>query len=429
MDLRRSGTLLLIVVVATAATTAGVIGIGQTQDTERPVTGQAPDTTPTTTSNADSIGAQETSAEPRTYRVTATNETALNPAVLAQYGEVGTQAGRHIEVTLSPQNLTKIKSLPWVQTVRPVRTPVSQKLNLSSAPFYVQQLQTQSAAGTDAKVGVIDKGFDSSNEYISNNIETVRYFRDDRGDPYHGTAVAEIVARIAPETELYLAGINSGTDTEAAIRYLIDQDVDVIVMSIGYLEDDDGQHFLTDDMVQARQNGVLFVTSAGNQAEKHWEGEFRSTDGDEFHDWVAGDELNCLQNCQSDISGSVTIRLDWEDDSNDASRYQAILVDPITNETIARSEDISQYDSGTAYLVADLTNQPTDLAIKNVAGPADDTIEISVFGPSLQHSTPQSSLLAPADVPESTTVAAYEPGRNRIAPYTVRDQLTPVSRA
>lgn len=114
MDLRRSGTLLLIVVVATAATTAGVIGIGQTQDTERPVTGQAPDTTPTTTSNADSIGAQETSAEPRTYRVTATNETALNPAVLAQYGEVGTQAGRHIEVTLSPQNLTKIKSLPWV---------------------------------------------------------------------------------------------------------------------------------------------------------------------------------------------------------------------------------------------------------------------------------------------------------------------------
>ena len=424
MNARRGGTLLLVVVVATAAVTVGITGLGQTQEGERPVNGQAPETTPTPASTADAAGSKAGTTESKPYRVTATNETALNRTVLARYGDVGTQAGRHVELTLSQRNLTEVNNLPWVQSVRPVRTPVSPDHDLSDASVYDQQAQTQSivntdieVAGTDVEVGVIDKGFDDSNEYLTGNIAESRSFRENTGDTYHGTSVAEIVARIAPESRLYLATINSGTDTEAAIQYLVDQDVDIIVMSLSFLEDDDGKHFLTNEMKQARQNGVLFVTSAGNQADNHWEGEFRSTDGDEYHDWVDSDELNCLRDCQSDVSGSIIIRLDWKDD-DDGSRYQAVLFDPVTEEVITRSDDASQYDGNTAFLSVTLDDQPADLAIKHVAGPAGDEIEISVFGPQLQHAVERSSLLAPADVPESTAVAAYEPDRERIAPYS-----------
>jgi hypothetical protein len=412
------GVIVLSIVLVLSAATVGFSFVGDSQDTDRPKDGQMP-------SDVDTSGAtvtqQSGSADPTTYRVTASNESALDQAVLRRYGSVGTQAGRHVEVTLSRANATRVADLPWVESVGPVQRPVEEATDSPATQVSAaasSQVATQSGAGV--KVGVIDAGFDTTNDEISGQVAATRSFRETAGDTEHGTDVAEVVATIAPESELYLTATGSGIDTLAAIDYLRQQDVDVIVMSLGYLLDDDGENFLTQPITEARQDGVLFVTSAGNNAQKHWEGEFVSTDGNPLHEWAPNDELNCVPNCEESFEGGdIDILLEWSEDG-DGSRYRVGLYNPVTEEVL----DTSEYDEreNVARLDATIQSQPVDIYVEHVAGPADDRIEVVTFSDArrFEHSTPGSSLGVPADVPEAVAVAAYENDREQLAPYSSR---------
>ncbi len=95
----------------------------------------------------------------------------------------------------------------------------------------VQQAHQNGITGEDVEVGIIDDGFDLDNQAIASNIVEIRSFRGSQGSLDHGTSVAEVVTRTAPDSQLYLASAETGTDTEAAIEYLQRQDVDVIVHS------------------------------------------------------------------------------------------------------------------------------------------------------------------------------------------------------
>ncbi|WP_420191933.1 S8 family serine peptidase [Haloplanus salinarum] len=368
-----------------------------------------------------------TTASPQQYAVSATSADAINKTQLAQYGEVGTQVDAQIELTMPPSNLSAVKSISWVTDVRPVMRPKTADPPGSSdgESLGVEQLHQNGITGDGVTVGIIDSGFDQDDPAIASNVAETVSFRQSAGRPDHGTSVAQVVTQTAPDSQLYLASAGTDIDHQRAIEYLAEQDVDIIVYSIYWpAVEDDGDHFLTDDINSATQQGTLFVAIAGNEAERHWEGQFRDTDQDRFHEWGSnGDELNALPNTETDFAGGeITAFVRWEDEGA-ASAYRPALFNPATDEYVAIAADRVFQTQTNKYAVVTTTveSQPLDLVIRHSGGVADDEIEVMFLaGPTgMERSIPASSVTAPGDVPAAITTGAYVVG-DGMATYSGR---------
>jgi hypothetical protein len=362
--------------------------------------------------------------------VTAQSANAIDTQQLAEYGEVGTQADERVEVTMSPSDVSTVQNISWVTDVRPVIRPEPAQTDTdipgsSDGESGVQQAHENGITGEDVEVGIIDAGFDPNNQAIASNVVDTQSFRSSGGDPAHGTSVAEIVTQTAPDSQLYLVSASTGTDTEAAIDYLRRQGVDIIIHSVVFFAFEDNEdHIFTDNINAATESGTLFVNAAGNRAQTHWEGEFRDNNDNDNHEWTDGDELNCLPNCDTEYSGSIIVYVRWSDQDQE-SHYRPALFNPETDDFIRiGGERVFTTPSGTKYTVLtaeDVQSQPVDLVVDRVSGPADDEIEVVVDGPrEIERNVPASSISAPADVSAALSVAAYEVGPRRLAPYSSR---------
>lgn len=416
--MKRNVVLLIVTaaVITMIALTAGFVisDSGGSIDQAPPINETTPEQTPiTSASTPPSQG----------YVVVANNTDQINTTQLERYGNVGVTVGTRIEIEAVPKNVTAIEAIAWVEGVRPaVRSETAAVPGASNGTSLgVEQLHTDGIAGDGITVGIIDGGFEPSNPAIHDQVVDTESFVMAPEDPSHGTSVAEVVARTAPESELHLVSATTGIQTEAAIEYLIAQNVDMIVASWGFpTVEDDGDHFLTDEVTQAENNGIPFIVSAGNAAQTHWEGEFSSTDGDGVHEWTtSGAERNCIPDCQTQFSGSVNVYLRWTD-QGEPSDYAIGLYNPSTEEYVATQTETLQTETNSyAYLGATVASQPLDLVVQNTAGASDDEIEVMITGPrSMEYTVPESSMTAPADVPAAFSVAAYEPDNNRVAPYS-----------
>ena len=412
MSVKLVGFLLVVCLLA-----AGFGGIVASDN--RPPIGQAPPINETTSQEPVVESESET---PQKYSITASSDEAVNTSQLQKYGEVGTQAGERIEVTMSPTNVGTVKNISWVTNVRPAIKSKSTTIPGSSdgESLGVETIHQNGITGDGTKVGIIDAGFDINNPAISSNIMNIKSFKKIKDDPAHGTSVAETVLKTAPDSQLYLASVNTGTDTEAASEYLSNQNVDIIVHSAGFpAVEDDGEHFLTDDITKVTQSGTLFVNSAGNDAQLHWEGNFRDTDFDDFHEWSSnGDEQNCIPNCNIEYSGNIDVFIKWDTNEDSQSHYRPALYNPVAGEYIAVDSDgVSKTGYGTSYtrLSGRITqSQAVDLIVDRVEGSPNEEIEIIVAGPQeIERNVPSSSITAPGDVPEALSVAAYQRGISR----------------
>jgi len=373
----------LIVVVGLIAGVGGIV----TSD-ERPPIGQAPPITENTTAEGEIVSQPQSSSESlQTYAVTATSADAIDTQQLAEHGEVGTQADERVEVTMSSSDINTIQNISWVTDVRPVIRPEPAQTDTDipgssegvreDDSLGVQQAHQNGITGENVEVGIIDAGFDPNNQAIRSNVVDTQSFRSSGGDPAHGTSVAEIVTRTAPDSQLFLVSTNTGTDTEAAIDYLRRQNVDIIIHSVGIPAlEDDGDHLLSDEINAATESGTLFVNSAGNEAQTHWEGDFRDTDEDGLHEWTtSGDERNALPDSTSDFSGGkVSVIVRWEN-NGDSSDYKPYLLNPVTEEYISKGEGQSGLRTETnqyARISADVAQQPLSVVIENTQGPAND---------------------------------------------------------
>jgi hypothetical protein len=373
---------------------------------------------------ASGLGSDAASGDPPAqYVVTAANTTVLDTEQLSQYGDVGVRVNKRVEISMPARNRTALGNIPWVTDIRPVIRPEPAAVPGSSngSSLGVEQIHTAGITGDGVTVGVIDAGFDMTNPTIQDNIVANKSFTMTQRDPAHGTSVAEIVTRTAPESDLHLVSAKTGVQSERAIEYLTEHEVDVIVASWGFLAiEDDGDHFLTDEITQAEAAGTLFVASAGNHAETHWEGAFRSTDGDRAHEWTnEGVERNCIPDCQTEFSGSIDVYLRW-DETGDPSEYQLGLYNPNTQEYVATEDTVERTETNKyVRLSTTVSSQPLDLVVEHTAGAPDDEIEIVVNNArGLATTVPESSIAAPADVPSAFSIAAYEVGSERVAPYS-----------
>ena len=152
-----------------------------------------------------------------------------------------------------------------------------QSVNLWNLPTAVFNPIWGKVTGRRVKLGIIDTGI--ANHSLLKKPRSIKNFSTDstaRDGNGHGTHVASIATGrngfgVAPDAELYIAkalsdnGFGSGEDVIAAVKWLREQKVDVINMSLGMPTGDDK---LRDEIRKAEKDGIIVIVAAGNAGQK-----------------------------------------------------------------------------------------------------------------------------------------------------------------
>ncbi|HEX7151585.1 MAG TPA: S8 family serine peptidase [Thermoanaerobaculia bacterium] len=156
--------------------------------------------------------------------------------------------------------------------------------------------------GAGVKVAILDLGFSGYQSLMGSEIPNIPPTRiksfsgDIGGGTEHGLAVAEIVHDVAPEAELYLANFSNDVELELAVQWLIDQRVHVINASWGYPCGGplDGTGPTNALVRRAAEAGILWISAAGNFAQRHWSAAFNDSNADGWHNFASNEEGNTV---------------------------------------------------------------------------------------------------------------------------------------
>jgi hypothetical protein len=288
--------------------------------------------------------------------------------------------------------------------------------------------------GQNARVAILDcTGFDGYDLLLGSELPPTEKvvpmsFRMDgdinAGD--HGTGCAEIVHDMAPEATLYLVNYGASVvEMGNAVDWLMGKDlsppqprVDVISHSVGWLNDGpyDGTGMICDMVNEAHDNGILWINSIGNHANRHWEGPFRDEDGDGWHEFSAGEETIPIAASKGQ---TIAAFLSWDDwgsnwpDQTGASSdydlylYRGPLWDsglgkPLSSQT---TQDGSQPPAEcVVYNISRLGTYYLRVYSHNASG--DHHLEIYSFDHDLRPNVPGGSLMIPSDAAGAVAVGA-----------------------
>lgn len=174
----------------------------------------------------------------------------------------------------------------------------------------------QDLNGEGVKVAIIDSGIDRSHEMLqrvtagicfefsAGNVLTSEDYRDSSG---HGTAVASIIKKKAPGTELYAIKIfDQSLIVEQkilleSIRWAIDQNVDIINLSLGTTDAQVKQNLLDVCQVAVNKN-IAIVAAEHNSGQESYPAYFSNVIGVKAGDikgrynylFRAGEPIECI---------------------------------------------------------------------------------------------------------------------------------------
>jgi len=268
------------------------------------------------------------------------------------------------------------------------------------------------------RVGVVDSGFEGYRQLLGRDlppedrVHTNSFIEDDdiENDEEHGTGVSEIVYDIVPEVELYLANIETSGDLNSAITWMIESEVHVVNMSLGFFAAGPGNGTgpIVDIVERAPQQNIPFVTSAGNQADRHWIGPFSDADGDDFNDFGPKDESNAFRASAGD---EIDIFLSWDFDDylSSSQDFDLFLLDSqgrIVAQSKARQEgSVGDWASEDISILAP-RGGTYHIVIKRVSASVPETLQLHTFFSGLQYVEPEMSLTIPADGREVVAAGA-----------------------
>ncbi len=151
--------------------------------------------------------------------------------------------------------------------------------------------------GAGVRIGVIDLGFSGyAGAETSGCVQAVSNFAAGTtltSGGTHGANVAQIICDMAPKAQVFLAQVSTLSSLNAAVDWLIAQNVHVVNMSLGwdFAGVGDGTGEVNTIVNRLAQNGILLFNAAGNENNSVWHGPYTNinwTDGDDFN----GDFLN-----------------------------------------------------------------------------------------------------------------------------------------
>ncbi len=194
--------------------------------------------------------------------------------------------------------------------------------------------------GQGIKVGVIDTGgpgdggFAKIRSLVGTELPSIagaRCYTDigtyssniascEAGTDTHGTGVAEAVADIAPEVQLYIANPHSMGDVRDTADWMVSQGVQVIVHSVVWIWNGpgDGTSPYSNSPLRTVDNavrsGAVWVNGAGNQALETYFGQFRDSDADNIHEFpYTSAEDNVCNFVLINADERLLVHVRWDD--------------------------------------------------------------------------------------------------------------------
>ena len=244
-----------------------------------------------------------------------------------------------------------------------------------------------------------------------------------------GTAMAEIIHDLAPDAQLAIAAVSTSLEFIQRINQLANTfNADIIVDDLGFF----GEPYFEDgdlaDAVAALPSSILYISSAGNSGNTHYEDNFKLSAGSNFHDFGTGDEG---MGFFVGPNRSVLLVMQWNDPFDSPNTDLDLFVTdnnaPLT--TIGTST-ADQSIPGTPPLEAVCVFNTSNANIVNNAfvnrfsGTADRRLEMFFLGsPAIEYSRPAGSIFGHSGIPRTLaigTINANEPGNNSIAFYSSR---------
>jgi len=238
----------------------------------------------------------------------------VTPARLAQLRAAGFEITGNMFGMVEVNGPGKVVENLWgLDFIRQVSFPVEWTHNGSEATGLdtaisccnVDAVHEHGFTGKGIRIAVIDDGFTGELEgTLENGPEYYKVEYDAVKDSYsltsgcfcpdntkHGTACADTISQIAPQSSLYLISTNGqgGAAFAGAMLAMRNLQVDVISFSIEYpIPWDHGD--ASSQMAQSMDEwvadyDVIFAQSAGNSAGAHYRGEFSDPDGDGYHNF------------------------------------------------------------------------------------------------------------------------------------------------
>ena len=223
-------------------------------------------------------------------------------------GRVEASYGRLIEAVVPPAALQVLGQSRAVRYARePIRAVPEAVRGEGVAATGALTWHRSGLRGAGAKVAVIDLGFrgwrDSRrNGDLPASTVAVDFCSGGLDGPIavnHGTAVAEIVAEMAPAARVYLICAQTVAALGQAKDYARAQGIHIVNHSaswfnVGRGDDTGGLDTPTGIVADARAAGILWVNAAGNRAQQHWSGTFSDLDADSWTEFGPGDEGNTI---------------------------------------------------------------------------------------------------------------------------------------
>lgn len=238
-----------------------------------------------------------------------------------------------------------------------------------------------------------------------------------------GVALAEIIYDLAPgATLLFHSGFPTTLDMIDAIDALTDAGADIIVDDLGFFFEpffEDGR--IARAVQRAIDRGVVYVTSAGNSADAHYQGPYVEHDPDDgeprtnLHDF--GDGATQLH-VRLPAGESVTVILQWPDPfdgSANTADYDLLLLDNNGN-TLATSQDRQLASAAPPMEAVTFRNTTSSSVVLGVAINRREgealALEMYFVGPVrvLDHNVPGSSTFGHPCVREALAVGALPLG-------------------
>ncbi len=360
----------------------------------------------------------------------------LTDQVKAFGGRVETARRNRIQGYVPPESLRVLAANPHVGYIRLPLKPVplgviSEGVAKTGANSWKVSPYRKSG---QPKIAILDLGFKDYKSVLGTELPasvTTRSFRSD-GDieagEVHGTACAEIVYDMMPDASFYLVNFSTADDHYDAVNWIVNQGVDIISYSVGWYNAGDGAGNgpICDDVKMAADAGALWVSSAGNEARRHWTGKFSDPNGNSFHNFASDDEILGIY---VEAYEDVAFFLNWDDWGT---------WNPATQRFSGSSQDYDMYMwywTGSSWLYVEesenwqagnLGQHPIEfvgyrwsskstywgVSIKKYKTTEDCTLELFTYGnlssAPCEYNIPEGSLLIPADSEAAIAVGATD---------------------
>ncbi len=330
-------------------------------------------------------------------------------------GVVETSYRNLLQVVVPVSQLTALADTPGIRLVRlpwyPLPAVVSEGVGLINA----NEWQTVGYSGAGVQVAILDGGFSG---YTTRQSEgelpatVTTWWAPSIGGPGtsdHGTACAEVVYDIAPGADFYLVNFGTSVELGNAVDWLIAQGVDIISFSVGYPigGPGDGTGTINAIVDTARAAGILWSSSIGNSAQRHWQGDFVDTEPDGWHDFNSGvDETNAIYVNEGE---PIIVGLKWDDTwGSSGNNYDLYLLGGIPLDLVAWStwtQDGNDDPWELLVYIATYTGY-YHIAIDGYFATTTANLHLYSYRHDLQYQVASSSFAIPADSPNAMAVGA-----------------------